>query len=232
MNYTRMSGDYVELKCMSEFVKFGYSCLVPYGCWATYDFVVDFNNTFLKIQCKEAQLYYNNDNILISFIVKCKGYNKDDIDYFATVFNDKVYLFPNDFAGGKIAININDSTSDRYHEKFLFENVIVKNKEFLESKERFTKSMKQKTKHYCMDCGKEIYKGSTRCVDCEHKQRRSSKKPNRQELKQLIRSKSFSEIARLYDVSDKCISKWCKAENLPDKKSQIKQISDIDWELI
>jgi hypothetical protein len=36
----------------------------------------------------------------------------------------------------------------------------------------------------------------------------------------------------MYDVSDNAIRKWCDAYNLPRKKSEIKKISDEDWEKI
>lgn len=57
-------------------------------------------------------------------------------------------------------------------------------------------------------------------------------RPDRNELKELIRTKSFLEIGRLYGVSDNAIRKWCKAENLPHKKTDIKNYSDEEWNLI
>jgi uncharacterized protein YjcR len=45
----------------------------------------------------------------------------------------------------------------------------------------------------------------------------------------MIRELSFLEIGRRYGVSDNTIRKWCIAENLPSKKSEIKKYSDKDW---
>lgn len=64
---------------------------------------------------------------------------------------------------------------------------------------------------------------------CVHIAQRISERPSREELKILIRTKSFLEIGRLYGVSDNAIRKWCKAENLPSKKTDIKRISDAKW---
>lgn len=89
--------------------------------------------------------------------------------------------------------------------------------------------------NYCIDCGKEIFKSSTRCVACENLRRRK-KDPNdtvfREELKNLIRNKTFTEIGKQFNVSDNAIKKWCKKYNLPHLKSEIKKYSDKEWEKI
>ena len=68
--------------------------------------------------------------------------------------------------------------------------------------------------------------------ECVHKSQQHSNRPSRKDLKELIRTKSFLSIGDLYGVSDNTIRKWCKAMNLPFKKTIIQQYSDIDWELI
>ena len=85
--------------------------------------------------------------------------------------------------------------------------------------------------YFCKDCGKQITKYSTSglCQDCSKKNRRTVERPNREELKQLIRSNPFTYVANMFDVSDNTIRKWCKAENLPSKVSEIKAYSDEEW---
>ena len=86
---------------------------------------------------------------------------------------------------------------------------------------------------YCEDCGKEISKGASYCKNCwDKRQRKVINRPNRKELKQLIRIKPFTKIGEQFGVSDNTIRKWCKAENLPFKSTNIKKISDEDWILI
>lgn len=87
-------------------------------------------------------------------------------------------------------------------------------------------------KNYCIDCGTEILSASTRCNKCNHKLQRISERPTREELKNLIRTKSFLQIGRDYGVSDNAIRKWCMSENLPTKKRKINSYSDEEWELI
>lgn len=54
MDYTQSKGNLVELQCISKFIELGYECSIPYGNGAKYDFVVDVNGQFLRIQCKSA----------------------------------------------------------------------------------------------------------------------------------------------------------------------------------
>ena len=54
----------------------------------------------------------------------------------------------------------------------------------------------------------------------------------REELKKLIRTKSFVEIGKIYQYSDNNIRKWCDKFKLPRKKSEINQYSDEEWDKI
>jgi len=55
---------------------------------------------------------------------------------------------------------------------------------------------------------------------------RETEWPNRELLKHLIRTKSFLEIGRMFNVTDNAIRKWCDYYFLPRKKSEIKNYSD------
>ena len=92
--------------------------------------------------------------------------------------------------------------------------------------------IKTKQLNFCKDCGKEISYGATRCVECSKKHSRKAERPDRETLKQLIRTKPFTQIAKDYDVTDNAIRKWCKSMNLPSTKKQIQIYSNEEWDKI
>ena len=99
---TKQTGNITELKVMLAFIELGYNVLQPYGDCERYDFVVDFNGDFKRIQVKTSSSNNNGE----SFQFSCRSshrkngeivhdrYSKDEIDYFATTFCGKTYLIP------------------------------------------------------------------------------------------------------------------------------------------
>lgn len=87
-------------------------------------------------------------------------------------------------------------------------------------------------KHYCQRCGKILNTNASYCVECSHIMQQRVGRPSREELKQLIRTKPFTQIAKQYGVTDNSIRKWCVKENLPSKKTEINTLSDEEWEKI
>lgn len=85
---------------------------------------------------------------------------------------------------------------------------------------------------YCIDCGKPVSVSSTRCKQCEGKQRAAQKPISREQLKKLIRTTPFTQIGGQFGVSDNAIRKWCDTYGLPRRVSDIKKISDKEWETI
>lgn len=94
----------------------------------------------------------------------------------------------------------------------------------------------QVKKYYCKDCGKEVSHSATeRCAECAVKARIipiEQLPVTRKELKNLIRTKPFTQIGKQFGVSDNAIRKWCEKFNLPRRATDIKQLTDEEWELI
>ena len=86
--------------------------------------------------------------------------------------------------------------------------------------------------YHCTKCGKQLNRQSKSglCRECWSLTQRRVDRPNREELKGLIRTTSFLQIAKHYGVSDNAVRKWCKMENLPHKTSEIKKYSNEEWE--
>lgn len=89
-----------------------------------------------------------------------------------------------------------------------------------------------KKKYYCIDCGKEISEGSTRCRSCSDKNRIQEKPVSREELKNMIRTMPFTKIGERFGISDNAIRKWCDRYQLPRTKRDINQYTDEEWEKI
>ena len=102
------------------------------------------------------------------------------------------------------------------------------------AQEKFQELQEIKTRkiHYCKKCGKIISSKAEYCIDCASIAKRICERPSREELKELIRTKPFTQIANQFGVSDNAIRKWCLSMNLPTKKNDIKAYSDKKWELI
>lgn len=91
-------------------------------------------------------------------------------------------------------------------------------------------------KNYCSVCGIEISKNCTTCIKhIDQSKQRKVLRPSREELKKLIRDKSFLSIAREdfgNQITDNAIRKWCDNYNLPRTKKEINSYSDSEWNLI
>ena len=74
------------------------------------------------------------------------------------------------------------------------------------------------------------------CTNCNNKRRKEntsikiSNKVSKEELMHLVRTTSFLQIGKMYNVSDKTIEKWCKNYLIPFRSIDIKNIKDDDWE--
>lgn len=260
MNYTQAVGDAVELKCITRFIELGYEVSIPYGNGAKYDFIVDLDGKFLRVQCKSSSNpsisgnpgKYDTSAIQFSASSQTTNtqktvrhtYSKEQIDYFATWYNNQVYLIPVEECSVSKTLRFsppkNNSSKYNKAEDYEIEKVIPISQELLKSKEDFENRREQsilenqKNILYCSSCGEQItkYSKSGLCSKCYSEISRKVERPNREELKLLIRNKSFLEIGRIYNVSDNAIRKWCRAELLPTKKNEISMYSEEEWDKI
>lgn len=99
---------------MLAFLKQGYNILTPYGDCERYDFVVDVNGKFIRVQNKTSKS--NDDGA--SFFFNCRSchrkegkiihhqYTNEEIEYFATTFNGRCYLIPVEECGADKKLRI------------------------------------------------------------------------------------------------------------------------------
>lgn len=82
-----------------------------------------------------------------------------------------------------------------------------------------------KKHYYCPKCGKEKSKCSKICREC-FLRKRNENVPDKEILEKLIIKYPFTKIAKLYNVSDNAVRKWCKKYNLPYKYKEIKELKN------
>lgn len=91
---------------------------------------------------------------------------------------------------------------------------------------------------FCIDCGIQISKGAKRCVACNKIYQAKINNINlemknqltRDKLKNLIYNYPFSQIGKMFNVSDNTIRKWCLKYNLPSRVKDIKTYNREEWE--
>lgn len=250
MDITQSIGNVNELQCLSRFIELGFECSIPYGNGAKYDFIADINGKLLRIQCKSAihpkskMMGQSRDLNAFTFHTCAQTtntqktvrhtYSKDQIDYFATYFNGKVYLIPVEECSTSKTLrfappasgNKNYNKAEDYEiEKVLFENIqdifLMKNENEEEN---------NSTEFICSQCNiNTVSCEGGICVDCTRINSRKVERPTREILKADIRNNSFLSIGRKYGVSDNAIRKWCKYYNLPFRVSEIKKYTNEEW---
>ena len=96
---TNFKGKITELKVLTYITELGYSVSIPFGNKDRYDQIWDINGKLIKVQVKTAHWKTLEQKAII---FKCKStsngkdhkYTKNDIDFFATYWQNQCYLIP------------------------------------------------------------------------------------------------------------------------------------------
>lgn len=92
---------------------------------------------------------------------------------------------------------------------------------------------KNRYKKFCPKCGRLMSRNAELCLDCYNREQRDVHMENmpvsREELKDLIRTKSFTEVGRILGISDNGVRLWCKKYSLPFSKKEIKSYTNSQW---
>ena len=103
---TKQVGNLVELQCATRLYELGCAVSIPFGNSEKYDLIIDVNDKLYKIQCKHSSEYFDEFGELEYIKFKCtwqshnsnswtqNKYKENEIDYFATFYNDECYLIP------------------------------------------------------------------------------------------------------------------------------------------
>lgn len=96
---TNQKGKLTELRVLLKATELGIDVSIPYGDKSRYDQIWDINGKLFKIQIKSSH-FKDDRELAIQFnCYSCScgkrlTYSKEQIDYFCTCWNDKVYMVP------------------------------------------------------------------------------------------------------------------------------------------
>lgn len=223
--WTKKRGNVNELKCLTKMAELGFAVLMPYGDSERYDFVIEKNGRFFRIQSKPWAYTTTNGSIAIttsssrktSSGTKKTYYTEDEIDFFSTMFNDRCYLIPVKLGAGKNNISFRienpivngrkcNILSDYEAEKVMAEYI----EDGIEKIYDASKIKRSTLPCKCIDCGAEIRSGRKRCKKCELKMRSKLWHINRDEFERDVRYHSYKYAIEKYKVSYPTIKKWIK----------------------
>ena len=99
-------GEITEQQVAMEFLKLGILVSKPLVQSSKYDFIVDINHKLYKIQVKTSTF---KENAYLQFTTHTShtntqgtlnlSYSKDDVDFFATMYENQCYLIPFELCG-------------------------------------------------------------------------------------------------------------------------------------
>lgn len=96
---TNFIGQITETQVLLKCLELGLTVSIPYGDKSRYDLIIDYKGQLLRIQIKTSRKANTTKE---AFMFNCYSvvngkkhkYNKTEIDFFASVWNNKVYLVP------------------------------------------------------------------------------------------------------------------------------------------
>lgn len=100
---SKQKGNLTELQVITYLYGLGYQCSLPYGENSRYDLIADIDNHLIRIQVKTSSIKKGTKNAIEfscrSTRVNCNGvkqarYTSEEIDFFATYWENQCYLIP------------------------------------------------------------------------------------------------------------------------------------------
>lgn len=103
---TKELGNLTELQCITKLYELGCAVSIPYGNSEKYDVIIEWDNKLYKVQIKHANVHLDDLQEVDYISLKCtweghnrSGYTKNlytanDIDFFATFYENECYLIP------------------------------------------------------------------------------------------------------------------------------------------
>jgi len=228
---------------IGDLSKYGLGIAVPLSDNLPYDLIVIANEKLFKVQVKSSTV--NTKREYISFDLRTnnwlkgtsKKYTDKDCDIvicYDLVENKSFLLLPNDFKNkGTFAIRYKKPLTNNQYNSNWCEDYIISNKRIkevfnFEVPDLYVSSYiktKKKFINICQECKIEFegsYKNAKFCSSkCKSIQKRIVQRPEKEELRDLIKNNSIVSIGRKFKVSDNAIRKWAKYYDINIKEIKV-----------
>ena len=76
--------------------------------------------------------------------------------------------------------------------------------------------------NYCLLCSTVINKESKYCISCSNIVKRHQVRPSKEDLAKMIYDTNFTEVGRMFHVTDNTIRDWCRVYHLPTHTKELK----------
>lgn len=137
---THAKGLVTELTVQKEFIKHGFGVSVPLLPTSRYDMIVDIYGNLFKVQVKTSRPIPDSDGFKFKLRstqthrwgVTEKQYERNEVDMFATVYNNNVYIVPQYLVDGKAECYLRNSSANNqvsgimFAKNFELDNVVDK----------------------------------------------------------------------------------------------------------
>lgn len=125
MNESKRKGLTTELQCQTFFTQLGYNVSIPLGEDCRYDLIVDVEGILIRVQVKTCTEDGNGIKIPCRSTqsntqeTKNNCYNKEQIDYFATYYNNQCYLIRVEECSTVKKLSFSDKRTNQYASSFI-----------------------------------------------------------------------------------------------------------------
>lgn len=226
---TKQKGDINELRCMTKFVELGFTVSKPISEDSRYDFVIEKEGKFLRMQAKKSRyttvkreyIVFSTTSVHYRNGANVKSdYTEKDIDYFCTENNGNVYVVPvgETNGRGRVSLMLKENES-----KYVKQGFTKHARNYLadvvfgcgETNEYRHERVNNAPNVKCEMCGKEIYRtrpsgGGFICQQCAEEMKRGIKRPTKEVLEEEVVNCRYVDLAKKYNVSHTTIRRWAK----------------------
>ena len=189
---------------------------------------------------------YGIENFSFNIVQECEPCELNELEiYWIKYYNSYFDGYNQTRGGNQYACNVKLSDEDLLEIVDLLKNSNLSQKEIAQSfnvgydtvseinngKTRVLDNIEypirknKKDKRLCEICGQIINRQSQLCMKCASLTRRQVERPTKEELFNLLElhKGNFTEISRLYNVTDNAIRKWCRFYNIPSHTSDYRK---------